>query len=58
MPKELQYSMFTDIKSIIELASSHQKIIISPLHATSTLDAAATLTTCQIWKRRDTAAIW
>ena len=31
MPKELQYSMFTDIKSIIELASSHQKIIISPL---------------------------
>ena len=31
VPKELQYSMFTDIKSIIELASSHQKIIISPL---------------------------
>ena len=30
-PKELQYSMFCDIKPIIELAGSHQKIIISPL---------------------------
>ena len=30
-PKELQYSMFCDVKSIFELAGDHHKIIISPL---------------------------
>ena len=30
-PKEIQYSLFSIVKPVIELASSHQKVIIRPL---------------------------